>query len=308
MPLEVEQASLVPGLQRNSCTRAAAVVKPTDMPLWQAAKPSPRATWVLPVPLLPTAMTFSRRWMYSHRASSSTRALFSDGMAGKSKVSRLFTAAFYGGKAGGADPPSHHALVAVDELKARRGAAGTGDGPHPRRRTARPASRTLSGSWAASAPSDGVLAAASTGGSCRSPRQQGHVVPGGRGAHPDPGQVGIELQIQPGRPPLQPTQHQVFHRVEADGSQPSWRPSPPQPPPAGRRSPADGAPAPIPAYPAVPFGTPADAAASRTPRVEPSPVAERPDPRLPASVPRAAGSGWGRKRSRPDHRNGCVWR
>ena len=29
-----------------------------------------RATWVLPVPLLPTAMPFSRRWMYSQRASS----------------------------------------------------------------------------------------------------------------------------------------------------------------------------------------------------------------------------------------------
>ena len=52
----------------------------------------PRATWVLPVPLLPTAMTFSRRWMYSQRANSITRALFSDGMAGKSKVSRLLTA------------------------------------------------------------------------------------------------------------------------------------------------------------------------------------------------------------------------
>ena len=37
-------------------------------------------------------MTFSRRWMYSHRASSITSALFSDGMAGKSKVSRLLTA------------------------------------------------------------------------------------------------------------------------------------------------------------------------------------------------------------------------
>ena len=48
--------------------------------------------WVLPVPLLPTAITFSRRWMYSHRASSITRDLFTDGMAGKSKVSKLLTA------------------------------------------------------------------------------------------------------------------------------------------------------------------------------------------------------------------------
>ena len=45
-------------------------MKPTDMPLWETAKPSPRATWGLPVPLLPTAMPFSRRWMYSQRASS----------------------------------------------------------------------------------------------------------------------------------------------------------------------------------------------------------------------------------------------
>ena len=67
-------------------------MKPTDIPLWQAARPSPSAMWVLPVPLLPSAITFSRRSMYSPRASSSTSALFSEGMAGKSKLSRLFTA------------------------------------------------------------------------------------------------------------------------------------------------------------------------------------------------------------------------
>ena len=44
------------------------------------------------VALAPAAMTFSRRWMHPHRASSITRALFTDGMAGKSEVSRLFTA------------------------------------------------------------------------------------------------------------------------------------------------------------------------------------------------------------------------
>ena len=37
------------------------MVKPTDRPFWQAARPSPRPMWVLPVPLLPTAMMFSRR-------------------------------------------------------------------------------------------------------------------------------------------------------------------------------------------------------------------------------------------------------
>ena len=59
------------------------MVKPTDIPRWRAAKPSPSATWVLPVPLLPTAITFSLCWMYSHRASSITKALFSGGMDGK---------------------------------------------------------------------------------------------------------------------------------------------------------------------------------------------------------------------------------
>ena len=36
---------------------------------------------------------------------------------------------------------------------------------------------------------------------------------------PRPGQVGIELQIQPGRPSLQPAQHQVLHRVKAQRPQ-----------------------------------------------------------------------------------------
>jgi hypothetical protein len=37
-------------------------------------------------------MTFSRRVTYSERASSSTRVLLSEGMAAKSKLSRLLTA------------------------------------------------------------------------------------------------------------------------------------------------------------------------------------------------------------------------
>ena len=68
------------------------MTKPTARPFWQAASPSPRATWVLPVPLGPSAITFSRRATYSPRASSSTSILFSDGIAAKSKLSRLFTA------------------------------------------------------------------------------------------------------------------------------------------------------------------------------------------------------------------------
>src|SRR3954453_211558 len=46
---------------------------------------------VFPVPELPTAITFSRRVMYSQRASSRTNALLSEGIAAKSKLSRLFT-------------------------------------------------------------------------------------------------------------------------------------------------------------------------------------------------------------------------
>ena len=49
----------------SSWTRDAAVVNPTDMPLWQAARPVPWATWVLPVPLLPMAMIFYRRTMHA---------------------------------------------------------------------------------------------------------------------------------------------------------------------------------------------------------------------------------------------------
>jgi transposase-like protein len=38
-------------------------VKPTDSPRWQAARPSPIAIWLFPVPELPSAMTLSRRSM-----------------------------------------------------------------------------------------------------------------------------------------------------------------------------------------------------------------------------------------------------
>ena len=51
LPLQVEQSAVILA-SMSSWTSAAAVVKPTDMPRWQAAKPKPRAMWVLPVPLL----------------------------------------------------------------------------------------------------------------------------------------------------------------------------------------------------------------------------------------------------------------
>ena len=50
---------------------------------------------------------------YSQRANSITSALFTEGMAGKSKVSRLLTA----GKQAVVDSALHNALVAVNEFQ-----------------------------------------------------------------------------------------------------------------------------------------------------------------------------------------------
>ena len=55
-------------------------------------RPEARLQMALALPLLPTAMTFSRRSTYSQRASSSTNVLLSDGSARKSKQLRLLTA------------------------------------------------------------------------------------------------------------------------------------------------------------------------------------------------------------------------
>ena len=97
----------------SSWTRAAAVVKPTDIPLWQAARPRPRAMWVLPAPLLPTAMMFSRRSMYSQRASSMTSCFVHRGDGQEVEGVQAFDR----GEARGADPALYHALVAVDEFQ-----------------------------------------------------------------------------------------------------------------------------------------------------------------------------------------------
>ena len=63
--------------------------------------------------------------------------------------------------------------------------------------------------------------AGSTGRSCGPPGQQRHVVPGGGGADPHPGQVGVQLQVQPWESSLQPAEHQVLHGVEAQRPQPN---------------------------------------------------------------------------------------
>ena len=66
--LEVEQPSLVPGLVQLVDQRGGGGEADRQPPL-AGGEPQLRATWVLPVPLLPTAMTFSRRSTYSQRAS-----------------------------------------------------------------------------------------------------------------------------------------------------------------------------------------------------------------------------------------------
>ena len=76
----------------SSWTRAAAVVKPTLRPFWQAARPRPSAMCVLPVPDGPSAMTFSRRSTKAQRANSIASTLLREGIAVKSKLSRLLVA------------------------------------------------------------------------------------------------------------------------------------------------------------------------------------------------------------------------
>src|SRR6202171_5033415 len=88
-------------------------MKPTGKPFWQAASPNPRAMWVFPVPLLPTAITFSRRATYSQRASSSTNVLLSEGIAANSKLSRLFTV----GNTRLLDAALDHPPLAVDQFE-----------------------------------------------------------------------------------------------------------------------------------------------------------------------------------------------
>jgi len=74
----------------NSFTSAGAVTRATGILFWQAAKPSPRATYVFPVPDGPSAMTFSRRSIQSQRASSKTIILFSEGIEAGTEAASSF--------------------------------------------------------------------------------------------------------------------------------------------------------------------------------------------------------------------------
>jgi hypothetical protein len=53
----------------------------------------------------------------------------------------------------------------------------------------------------------------------RTPRQQGHVVGGLRGAHLRQRQVGIVLHVQPRRSAFDAAQQQMADRIEADRAQ-----------------------------------------------------------------------------------------
>ena len=111
--------------------------------------------------------------MYSHRASSMTSCLFTEGMARKSKVSRLLTA----GKRGGPDPALHHALVSVNEFQFGETQQVV--------RVVHILGGALGGQLAvlpeeggeAVVPSGGVPGAAWTGCSCRPLRQEGQGSP-----------------------------------------------------------------------------------------------------------------------------------
>jgi hypothetical protein len=128
-------------------TSAAAVVNATDRPFWQAARPSPSAACVFPVPLGPSAMTFSRRSIHSQRASSGTCILLSFGMALKSKLSRLLVTGNFAAlmrrsiiRRSRQRADARRSCFGGDRRRAAPGrpaGSGTGRGSAPRRRPAR---------------------------------------------------------------------------------------------------------------------------------------------------------------------------
>ena len=92
-------------------TSDAAVVHATVNPFWQAARPS--AIWVLPEPLLPSARMFSRRRIYSQRASSRTSILLRLGDRGE--VERV--EALGRREPCGADAPFDRPSLAIDQFE-----------------------------------------------------------------------------------------------------------------------------------------------------------------------------------------------
>ena len=104
LPLQVEQPFLVPGLHQLVDQGGCGGEAHRHSPLagGQAKAPGPRGS--CPVPLLPTAMTFSRRWMYSQRANSITSCLFTEGMAVKVEGVQALDGGEAGRRGSGAAP------------------------------------------------------------------------------------------------------------------------------------------------------------------------------------------------------------
>ena len=78
--LQVEQPSLVPGLDQLVHQRCGGGEADRQSPL-AGCESQAEGDVCLACPAVPTAITFSRRSTYSHRASCMTRSLFTDGMA-----------------------------------------------------------------------------------------------------------------------------------------------------------------------------------------------------------------------------------
>ena len=112
--LEIEQASVVAGLDQLVDERGGGG-EADRQPRWQAARPRPRATCVLPVPLLPMAITFSRRSTYSQRANCMTSCLFT----GRDGEEVEAVQALCGREACSPYPPVQLAVMAVYEFKLR---------------------------------------------------------------------------------------------------------------------------------------------------------------------------------------------
>ena len=191
----------------NSCTKAAAVVNSSDIPRWQAARPSPEghvgiagAAVAYGDDVLPVLDVFAAGQLHHQLF------VYPGDCREVEDVQDL-----HGRETGGPDPPLHHALAAVDELQfgepeqVLRVVHSLGGAPGSHLPVLSQEAGQLQLLQVVFQKQRGLTAHAA--------------LPGGGGAHPHPRHVGIQLQVQPGRPAFQPAQHQVPHRVEADRPQ-----------------------------------------------------------------------------------------
>ena len=111
--LELEQAPLVARFHQLADQRGRGRERNGKAPSDRPPRPSASATWVLPVPLLPSAIMFSRRRTYSQRASSRTSILLRLGDGGE--VERV--EALHRREPCCPDAPLDRAPFAVDQLE-----------------------------------------------------------------------------------------------------------------------------------------------------------------------------------------------